>query len=277
MIEVSVGQDGQIQEGNGHQSQGAAVARPIYQECGVTHEFTVGGVNGGPKAGTVNTVTGADLQIDTGGVLDTARNSGMPVTHASAVKDSSVVKVGGVEMTALSAAKAGLLTRNPDGSYAESDGQKKASVDETEVATKVEFAAELSTPEIESAFEGMATQLGGYDALDRQALSVISGLSTGDLSGKGLASALGVEPDAASAFIEGVYDRYRGQAAAHIARTHGVDGNAAIEWAGANLSASELSSIMIEVYQGRRGGLDSLSAKYIKAMSIADSRARGKK
>jgi hypothetical protein len=136
------------------------------------------------------------------------------------------------------------------------------------------FNPELTSSEIETALQAAAGELGGWNGVDRQAISAISGLAKGDISyaAKNLANSVGMEHEEAKAFIQGVYERYEEKSANYISKTHQVDGAAALQWAASNLDAAERSSIAHLVYLGKSSALDGLAHKYIKAMSIQQSR-----
>src|SRR5690242_19751953 len=80
---------------------------------------------------SIREVSSGDLRIESG-VFSTATNSGSVVRHSSDIKDSTLVTIGGIEMSAKSAAQMGFITRNVDGGY--SDGGKPSpSLPATEV------------------------------------------------------------------------------------------------------------------------------------------------
>jgi hypothetical protein len=86
-----------------------------------------------------------------------------------------------------------------------------------------------------------------------------------------------MEHGEAAEYIQGVYSHFEKQSATYIQKTHSVDGVKALEWASSNLTPQERSSIAHHVYLGKSSALDGLAKKYIKAMSIQDSRDRVKK
>lgn len=121
MIEVSV-VNGEMVEGNGYNYQQdmqmkAHANTATHQQTGITHTLGEGfhSIEHKRECNASDLVRGS-------GVLSTARNSGMPVLIETDVRDNSVVKISGIEMSALSAAKEGYLVRSPEGNYSEVSG-----------------------------------------------------------------------------------------------------------------------------------------------------------
>jgi len=176
-------------------------------------------------------------------------------------------------MTALSAAQAGLLVRSPDGRYSEvsGEGKKPEGGDDSLTPEKTDqeeqHNPELRHDAVETALETVAQQLGSYAALDRHAISAISGLASDDFSyaAKNLASATGEEPEAATEFIQGVYDQLKDTVGRYIrSKHHGINPDEVFDWAANYLSPSEKSSLFHHVYLGRSSVLDGLVTKYQK-------------
>lgn len=241
----------------------------------------------GIESGTMKSLAGCtasagDLRLSDSGVLNTATNNGIPVRDLDAINDNTVVTFNGIEMNAKSAAQIGLLTKDSNGRY--SEGKKidplqsysadSARVGDDEVAdTKEEsgMSADLYDADREGVLVAVAQRLGGHDNLDRHAISAMGGLVDGDInySAGQLASLIGIEPGEAANVINNVADSYRDQAVKYISKTHGVDGEAAIQWVSDNVPSTERASMAYQVYLGRTGVLDKMVERFKQAMRRA--------
>jgi hypothetical protein len=127
MIECSI-VNGMAVEGNGHaqaqQIQQQRIATPSYEEAGVLYDIPTGHQGEGYRSSPKMTVSASELALD-GAILGTARNNGLPVQHLSDVKDTTVVKVGKMELSAKDAASAGFLQRDSQGNYSEANSSPK--------------------------------------------------------------------------------------------------------------------------------------------------------
>lgn len=277
--EVSI-VNGQIVDGNGYDESQSSLNEqkvfntPQYEQTGVLREMTIGD-GSSFRASSGNTVHASSLGFETGGILDTASNNSFPCQLPSQVMDTTLVSINGMEMTALSAAKAGFLSRTADGQYSEAtlgkptgvEGSPKQLTPQDNTPQVEPFNTELTNHTIEKALEMAAGELGGsFETLDRHALSAISGLTKGDISGaaKNLAISAGVDQGEASEFIQGVYDQFRNQSARYIQKAHKVDGNAVLDWAAHRLDKAEIASISHHIYLGKSSVLDDLARRYIK-------------
>lgn len=276
---ASVGTDGMVNGGRHELNLSEASTIPFKHVNNAN--FTVGtGHNTGLQVKGCQEVSSASLAIE-GGVLSTARNSGMVVQNTWDVKDTTVVKVNGMEVNAKTAASLGFLTRNSDGSYSEANSSPKltgADESPSDDTHQVEpTSTELSTPELEGALEVYAQALGSYESLERHALSAIAGLVKGDAeyAAGNLAKSTGMEVEGTTEFISAAVEHFTAQSENYITRKHGVSGADAIEWASHALDPSERASIAHHVYMGKSSALDGLAVKYMKALSIQRSRNRG--
>lgn len=216
-------------------------------------------------------VNAGDLRLSSEGVLKTASNNGFPVRNLDAINDKTIVSFNGVEMTARMAVEMGLLRKDGNGRYSEkkydgfSDPSEDVHSDEPLTkATEAQMPEELFDAEVESALEEVSQDLGGYGNLDRHAASIAGGLIEGDITScaKQLAMNIGREPEEAAAFITGVAERFRSNAANYITKAHGVDGNEVIEWVAANIPSQERSSMAYQVYLGQTGVLDRMADQF---------------
>ncbi len=255
-------------------------ATPLYQLPTGVMTQTIGGKF---QAQKVATVSGGDLGIKSG-ILSNASNNGSPVRHSSDVKDSTIVNVGGVSMSAKAAARAGLLNLDSNGNYSEAGtvpGKPNLPLPEVEAGGGTEETLnvgdkqtesvnmELTSDLIESSLAGVAEDLGGFDAVDRHALSAIAGLVKGDTShaAKQFGTAIGEDPEHAQAYISAIYSNFEEQSARYLSKTHGVDGVACLKWAADNLPESERMSMAHRIYRGLSSPLDTLAKKYSRAMN----------
>lgn len=250
-------------------------ATPLYQLPTGVMTQTIGGKFQTQK---VATVSGGDLGVKTG-ILSTARNNGTVVRHANDVKDSTIVNVGGVSMSAKAAARAGLLNLDSAGNYSERGtvpGKPNLPLSEVEAGGGTEEVQqtenvnmELTSDIIESSLAGVAEDLGGFDAVDRHAMSAIAGLAKGDLTraAKQFGTDMGETPEHSKAYMEAIVDNFRCQSANYLIKTHGVDGLACLQWAEDNLSQSERMSMAHRIYRGHSSPLDALAKKYSRAMN----------
>jgi len=218
-----------------------------------------------------------NLRMSDQGVLSTAVNSGMPVRGIEDVKDTTLVTVQGIQMTAKSAAQLGLLSLH-NGRYSEKKYDGNVSYEDpsqvpfedyegeepSRAGKGIEMSHELCDSQVEGALEALASDLGSYEALERHALSVMGGLADGDIttSAARLASEAGGEPHQATHFITNVAERYIDKAADYISRNHGIDGNEVIQWIVDNVPSTERTSMAYEVYLGQTGALDRMAEKY---------------
>lgn len=263
--------NGEVYEGL-HQNLEMEEASPVNGLVRPSFKAEMNMRTGETKYMGVNQVNAGDLRIHGEGVLSTAVNSGMPVRGREDVKDTTLVTFNGVQMTAKSASELGLLSRSSDGRYSEGkklegnlsydDPSDQVSYDEEDQGIK--FNHDLFDREIEGALEAVASDLGGYAALDRHAISVMGGLVDGDItaSAKRLASDAGGEPAQAESFITGVADRYRAKAVSYITKAHGVDGDAVIQWISENVPSTQRSSMAYEVYLGQTAPLDRMVQQF---------------
>jgi hypothetical protein len=239
---------------------------PMYRDCNLKYEANVidGEVRVSQKTQTVHS---SDLGLSQG-ILGTAKNNGFTVQDRSEVTADTLVTVNGMEMTVRSAANLGFMVKLPDGSYSDAkEGDTGAIVSPSPQQDQEDidpYNPDLSSQQIESVLEEAAGDLGGYEALERQALSAISGLVKEDLAGAitGLASAAGATPEEAEGFINGLYDSFRTKSAEYISRKHGVDAEEVFEWATHALHPHEKSSLYYRVYLGRSSALDSLVERF---------------
>lgn len=246
------------------------VVNPTVETAGYRFEYANGESQMVPK------VQEAGEQGIGSGVFNGATNNGVMVRHITDVRDSTLVTVGGLQMAAKSAAELGLIARNADGSYSEvptGEPIKKTTIEDKPQDLPQEsdpYNPALSSGVIENALESCAIELGNgqpnYQALDRHALSAISGMAKGDLGGAvgRLASSVGVEPGEAEAFIAGVFESFRTQAGNYINTKHGVNAEDVFNWAEDYLSTPEKSALYHSVYLGRSGALDKLTESYKK-------------
>lgn len=220
-------------------------------------------------------VNSDSLGLSGEGVLSTATNSGFAVRDVADIKDTTVVTVQGIQMSVKSAVELGILSRSAEGRYSETSGKKPdgglsyaqaPEVDEEASSEEEEcgFNPYLFDPDVEGALESIAEDLGGYGALEHHAVSVMGGLTHGDItySAQRLALAMGAEQAEAEAFISNVADRYRGLASDYIDKTHGVDGEAVIQWMVDNVSPIERTTISHEVFLGQTTALDRMVERF---------------
>lgn len=254
---------------NGIGQGGGCLPTPLIRNTSVKYEINLGETGEkGLKVTRRGEVSASDLGMQSQGILSTATNQGTPVRHVSEVNDNTLVRVNGMEMTAKTAALHGYLNLNRDGSYGNPPEALAPTVDDVKVEQGQEpqtvYDQEMFNPEIESALESVSKDLGGYEALDRHALSSIAGLSQGNISGavRGLAAATEATPAEAEALIMGVQERYSKHSADYITKTHQLDGEAVLEWAGNTMSPREKAQAYQQIYMGRKGVLDSMVEKY---------------
>jgi hypothetical protein len=250
-------------------------ATPLYQLPTGVMTQTIGGKLQTQK---VATVSGGDLGIKSG-ILSTASNNGTVVRHTNDVKDTTLVTIGGVSMSAKAAARAGLLNLDSHGNYSEGGtvpGKPNLPLSEVETQGGTEVEAqtesvnmELTSDLIESSLAGVSDTLGGFDAVDRHAMSAIAGLVKGDTShaAKQFGTAMGEDPAHAQAYISAIYSNFEEQSAQYLSKSHGVDGVACLKWAADNLSESERMSMAHRIYRGYSEPLDTLAKKYSRAMN----------
>lgn len=281
MISLSVDPNtGNIVDGNLQLSTSNIIqaAAPMYHDCSKTKFSMVAGEADSFRMNGVSTHYASSLQINTGGVLDTATHNGSVVRSSADVKDNTLVTVGGIQMTAKDAAAQGFINRSADGSY--SEGSKKNDVAPQQQqqpqpeADPDPYTPDLADHDVEQALDRVANHLGSYDRLDRVALSAISGLSRGNLeaASKSLAQQTGLEFADATDFVDEVYVNLESKSIDYLTKKHGINGKEAVAFAARSYTPDQKANIFQSVYYGRKSALDDLAVKYKKAVGIANSK-----
>jgi len=174
--------------------------------------------------GTISTNA---LDRDTSSILSTATTSyGSPVTGP--VTDDCQVTVNGMTTTAKVAASLGYLSRNPDGSYSdtEANDQPESGDKEIQQETKVEPKAPTLGAEGSQAISGLAQT---YH--ESELMSLASAVITGNEGGliENMANSGGMEAVQLQEAVDTVYDSYYDMAFDHVSQ-YDVDPDALFDF-----------------------------------------------
>gem|GEM_PF-3336066 len=205
-----------------------------------------------------------ERKIDPNSVLDTARTAhGSPVLNRVDIKPDTVVTVNGITMEAESAAKAGLLVKNADGTYSDlgvaPEQQRMANTDPQQ-KTKEEQApapkqVDLSSMNIRTAINQIKDDIGS-DAGDQLIMRLVGHAGMGeDSEGSGLsavkdlATTLGTDIETAKKAAENIANNLLTNAAAYAKHKLGIqNAEEIIRWAQDECKPDVRSSLMQRLF-----------------------------
>lgn len=211
------------------------------------------------------------------GILSTATTqSGTPLNPFD-VKDDSLVKVEGIEMTAINAFKFGYLQRDQHGHYREVGERAETPFDAEQKAQEQEVSHEadagsdhpLALPSDQENFLN-AVDSHVDPAVVNQAIEDFGeGRGISDAAIKAAAESFGTEPELVAAHIGGVVNQLQAKVDADMQRVGIADPRAFYDWAWIN-RRREMTDAYRAVVSGRNTSpLKLLASRYLKSLAYA--------
>lgn len=262
-----------------HEAEAAAAATPAVD----VHGQPVLGIKVNEKTGTLSVRDGRTVERTEGtsytpstgpgpseGVLAGARSPlGQKVQSFSEVKDDTVLTVNGMTVTALALSRVpGYIVRTADGRY-EAAPEAGAGEPETQQADPNDApVTEVLPDSVINALDQFDAHLGSGQATDAMVATSIARLAQGDMEGaiNNVVQRTGMEPALAREYTEGIMKNARNSVIARL-RDFGVpNGEDCLQHLEATLSASEKSSLAMELFAGSNQAYRRVSTAWIRHM-----------
>jgi hypothetical protein len=267
-------------QGNRQVTQGTRSAYPTQEASPVSsgtlansggcYRVTVGGAAGvshSEKLGVERYCPAEDTN-GLSGLLSRGTNgsNGQKINGEGDIRDSTLFVVNGVSFPATSAAKAGLLVKNIDGSYSLPGGTQAQTPAAPQAAPQVEETRviEGQTEHAIQALELLDSYTGsdaGTDALVTQAMAPFLDGNM-ERATQIFVEKTGVDPEHANALIEHTYDTLRASAAQVMAKGYGVDGQTCFDWIAENCDSRTRNRLTLGIYHGDKSAYAEAAAIY---------------
>ncbi len=207
--------------------------------------------------------------------LETGKDllTGKRITGLGDITDRTEFVINGVSMPATSAAHAGYLVKQNDGSYslpveANSGGNGDGNDDDDD---DKEATVNHLSPSVRSLLDELDSRTGSVHATEAIVTSVILNRMTGDLekATDAIVQRTGIDPDIASETMEKAYEDAYQSAANFVTENYGEDGEAVFEYIAATCPLQERASLAYRLYLGERRAFDDCVAKYRRAIFLS--------
>lgn len=203
-----------------------------------------------------------------GSIAATARTPWGSV--ASQINDESIVSIGGMETNAATAAKMGLLKRDAQGNYSDSQGSNQAQ-QQAPVAAPVadtDDAVQIH-PEALAGINGAIADLPQSIYENAVAKVISSGMDSLDMNRLG--EYMETDPADARARMEFVVANYKAAADIAVRGIVGKDSSEFFDWAGTEAGEAGKQAMLQMVLGGSTAAMKALASTWVKATNPSDA------
>ena len=218
------------------------------------------------------------------GVLASIRSSGAGIKRASwnGVQGSDIVTLpnGATVRVEIAAKVAGSgIVRNADGTFTAA-GSKDASADVSAAVGSKKDGADSSAGSpivdfhsdgMKQVFSNLVEMSGSEKAAHSVAASVISHGIDGDVESAAavITQRFGHDPEEAAREAASLIEDGKRSAAKHLTEKYGIDGNAALQYAGETLPAARRASLAYRVWRGDRSAFQEIADHFRRGVRMA--------